>query len=364
MQEGRPVAPQWAACHGATGLPCPAEGGDGGVVGRRESAAGGAGKGEATPDIGRRGGGIGASGIGVMRRRQHAHELPHVRRQGPDLQLAVGQPAAVPADRAIDPRGGFREAAPRPTGMLTKATVQQSTIGTGARGRLGGPPGQPADRLCQPPGITGLPGERMALREPLEQGQTEQVALPFVDRDGEVVVERIAERMTDEKRTAAMHAQRVDRRLADTRARHHLRRDGLELTRLAGVDRGRSPGGDRVAGDDRGGDASQSPLHELAGGDRPAPRGAACRVVTRLCKEQPQCAGGLRREGDAAAVEAVPDDLHAVAARWRREQIGLVHLEGGEFKRGVGRMLERMDRVVPQPEARRVVVRTCRLPAG
>ena len=81
----------------------------------------------------------------------------------------------------------------------------------------------------------------MMLGKPLEEGESEQVAFPFVDRDGEVVVERVAQRMADEKRAAAVHAEAVDRPFTHALAGHDLRRDRLQFPRLAGVDRCRRP---------------------------------------------------------------------------------------------------------------------------
>ena len=73
----------------------------------------------------------------------------------------------------------------------------------------------------------------MAFGEPLEERQSEEIALSFVDADGEMIVERVAERMADEEGPATMNPQGIDRSLANGLTGHNLGRDRLEFAPCA-----------------------------------------------------------------------------------------------------------------------------------
>ena len=80
-------------------------------------------------------------------------------------------------------------------------------------------------------------------------------------------------------------------------------------------------------------------------------------MIAGLSQQQPQRAGRLCGERDAAAVETVPDDPHAIGTPCRDIQdVGLADFVPRELKRRIMGMLERMKGVVPQPERWRVGV--------
>ena len=82
--------------------------------------------------------------------------------------------------------------------------------------------------------------------EPLEKREPQQLALPLVDADGQMIVDRVAPRMTDQERAAAMHPQRPDGRLADALAGDDLGGDRLDLAARIGVDGRSGPRRERV----------------------------------------------------------------------------------------------------------------------
>ena len=196
----------------------------------------------------------------------------------------------------------------------------------------------------------------MVLGDPLEERQAEQVALTLVDRDREVVVQRIAERVAHEEGPAAVHAEGVDRRIADAVAGQHLRRDCLPLAALAPVDRRRRPCGQRIAGHDRHGDPAEPSLDQLPRRDRLVPGDPSRGMLAGLREQEPQRAGRLRSERDAAAVEAVPDDPHRIARHPWIDHVAGINLEAGELKGGVVGVLERMKRIPTETKLRCVSI--------
>ena len=121
--------------------------------------------------------------------------------------------------------------------MLPQTAVEDPRVMSGT-GQSGHAPSEPTDGGAKPTPLSETFSERMTLGEPLEEGQPEEIALPFVDADGEMIVEGVAERMADEEGPATMNPQGIDRSLADGLTGHHLGRDRLELAPHAprGVD--------------------------------------------------------------------------------------------------------------------------------
>ena len=172
---------------------------------------------------------------------QHAHGISGVCGELADFQLPLSEAPPVPPCGSVDAAGGHEEALPSRPGMVAEATIEDRCILCLTTGGTGHPPREP---LTGPPpggGLTADRGERVTFGDSLEERQPEQIALAFVDRDGEVIVQRVTERMTHQKCATAMHAQRVDGGIANTVAGDHLRRDRLPLAALARIDRRRGP---------------------------------------------------------------------------------------------------------------------------
>ena len=235
----------------------------------------------------------------------------------------------------------------------------QAAIEQGGVIRPGGGPASDLPRQPRPrptPAAGSRVGQRMPPGEPLEQGEPEEVALTLVDADGEVVMQRVAERMPHEEGATAMHPQRIECRIAHAAARHGLRHDRLQLTCRARVDRRGRPQGDRITRLDRGGDSGEPALDELSRRNRPAPGMTVPGVRDRVSEHEPQRAPRLRRERHATTVESVPDDGHPIAIGARRKQIGGVDLETLELERRIVRVLQWMNLVGAEPEGRRVAI--------
>ena len=258
------------------------------------------------------------------------------------------------ADGPVDANRSGGELTAGLPGMVAKPPVEDARILPGrARQHSHAPaePGGSPPRGCR---FAGQRGERMLLGKALEERKAEQVALSLVDRDGEVIVERIAQRVAHEKCPAPVHPQGIDRRLADALAGHHLGRDRLPLAALARIDRRRPPGSERIAGHDRRRDPAQPALHQLPRANRLLPGDPPRRMVGGLREEQPQRAGGLGGERHPAAIQPVPDDPHRVGRAAGIKHVGRVDVKRGELERGVVGMLEWMQRIAAQPKGRRV----------
>ena len=110
-------------------------------------------------------------------------------------------------DAAVDADRRRVEQPPRGGGVVPQAAIEDREIVTGwPSGEEPRPPRKPGRRPAHAGAVAHHSGERVVLDEPLEEGESEQVALPFIDGHGEVIVERVAERMADQKATAAVHA--------------------------------------------------------------------------------------------------------------------------------------------------------------
>ena len=157
-----------------------------------------------------------------------------------------------------------------------------------------------------------------------------------------------------------MDAQRVDGRFADALAGYDLGRDRLPLARLPIID---APGGPRsqaVTGQSTCGNPSQPALYQLPRTDRRRPRVSLDRVIPRSSQQDAERAGGLGGERDAAAVEAMPHNLHAIgrtAVGHRHEQVGGVHFKAIELDRCIVGVLEWMEGVAAEPKRRGVCFR-------
>ena len=326
------------------------------MVGSGEPRAAAVGERQPAPTVGRQQVAVVAGRVGMVGHRQHAHQIAYFGRPAADEQLTIHESLALPADAPVDADRRRVEQPPRGCRVIPQPLVEDAGIVTvWPPAEDPDPPREPRRRPSAARHLAGEASERVVLGEPLEEGEPEQFALSLVDGHSEVIVEGIAERMADEKRAAAVHAEAVDRPIAHTLACHDLRRDRLQLPRLPCVDRRRGPRGEAVAGDDAGGDPRQSPLHEFTRGDRLAPGAAAQGMVAGLPQEQPERACRLCGERDAATVESMPDDPHGVGRSLRRLQdVGCLHLVPCEFDRRVVRMLERMETIVPQSKRRRV----------
>jgi len=291
----------------------------------------------------------------MVGRRQHACQLANSGREQADFQLPLGQPAAMAADRPIDRQGRRGQPATGSPGLAAKAAIQNAGVVAVARPSPGTRlPSQPAKQVTRPVASRGLAapaGQRMPLGEAAKQGEPEQIALPLVDPDGEMVVPGVAQGVPHQEGPAAVDAQGVDRGIPHAAAGHHLRDDRLPLPAGGRVDGRGSPAAHRITGNDPGGDSSQPPLHQLSRGDRPPPGLTAGGKLGGVRQQQPQRARRLGRQRGPAAVESVPDDSERVTPRPRPQQVVLADLEAVELEGRVVGVLERVEGVGPQPEA-------------
>ena len=112
--------------------------------------------------------------------------------------------------------------------MLPETAVEDPRVMSGT-GQSRHSPAEPTDGGAKPTPLSEAFSERMAFGEPLEERQSEEIALSFVDADGEMIVEGVAERMADKEGPATMNPQGINRSLANGLTGHHLGGDRLEL---------------------------------------------------------------------------------------------------------------------------------------